>query len=46
MEGRYDKKAFRRLVNVLLTLLDIHLSETQIRFKVPSGVYGLSFVAF
>ena len=46
LKGRYDKKAFKRLVNVLLTLFEMHLSEKNFRFKVPSGVYGLSFVAF
>jgi len=43
---RHDKKAFRRLINALLTLFDMHLSKAQIRLKVPSGEYGLSFVAF
>jgi hypothetical protein len=46
MKGRYDKKAFRRLLDVLLSLFDMHLSERHIRLKVPSGEYGLSFVAF
>ncbi len=39
LKGRYDKKAFRRLLNALLTLFDMHLSERQFRFKVPSGEY-------
>jgi hypothetical protein len=46
MKGRYDKKAFRRLLNALLSLFDMHLSKRHIRLKVPSGEYGLSFVAF
>jgi len=46
VKGGYDKKTFRRLINVLLTLFDMHLSERHFRFKAPSGVYGLSFVAF
>jgi hypothetical protein len=46
IKGRHEKKAFRRLYNVLLTLFDMHLSKIHIRLKVPSGVYGLSFVAF
>jgi hypothetical protein len=46
MKVRYDKKAFRRLHNVLLSLFDMHLSKRHIRLKVPSGEYGLPFVAF
>jgi len=46
LKNRYDKKAFRRLLNALLTLFDMHLSKAHLRFKVPSGEYGLSFVAF
>jgi len=46
LKGRHDKKAFRRLHNALLSLFDMHLSKAHIRFKVPSGEYGLSFVAF
>jgi hypothetical protein len=46
LKGRYDKKAFRRLLNALLTLFDMHLSEIHIMLKAPSGEYGLSFVAF
>jgi|WetSurMetagenome_2_1015567.scaffolds.fasta_scaffold280196_2 hypothetical protein len=34
-EGGYDKKAFRRLLNVVLTLFDMHLSKKRFRFKVP-----------
>ena len=37
VKGRYDKKAFRRLLNALLSLFDTHLSEIHIRLKVPSG---------
>jgi len=43
---RHDKKAFRRLHNALLSLFGMHLSKVHIRFKVPSGEYGLFFVAF
>jgi hypothetical protein len=49
LKGRYDKKAFRfssanppecgQLLNALVTLFDMHLSERQFRFKVPSGEY-------
>jgi hypothetical protein len=46
LKGRYDKKAFRRLLNALLTLFDIHLFKIHIWLKVPSGEYGLFFVAF
>jgi len=46
MKVGYDKKAFRRLLNALLSLFGMHLSKEHIRFKVPSGEYGLSFVAF
>jgi hypothetical protein len=46
MKGRHDKKAFRRLNNALLSLFDMHISKIHIRLKVPSGEYGLSFVAF
>jgi len=46
MKDRYDKKTFRRLHNALLSLFDMHLSERHIKLKVPSGEYGLSFVAF
>jgi len=27
LKGRHDKKAFRRLLDALLTLFDMHLSE-------------------
>jgi len=37
LKGRHDKKAFRRLINALLTLFGMHLSKVQIRLKVPSG---------
>jgi hypothetical protein len=40
VKGRHDKKAFRRLLNALLTLFDMHLSKANIRLKVPSGEYG------
>ncbi len=33
-------------INALLSLFDIHLSKKYLRLKVPSGEYGLSFVAF
>jgi len=46
MKGIYDKKVIWRLHNVLLSLFDILLSKVHIRLKVPSGEYGLSFVAF
>jgi len=46
MKGRYDKKAFKRLHNALLSLFDLHLSERRIRLKEPSGEYGSFFVAF
>jgi hypothetical protein len=46
MKGRYDKKAFKRLDNALLTLFDLHLSERRVRLKAPSGEYGSIFVAF
>jgi hypothetical protein len=56
MKGRYDKKVIwfssanppecGRFHNVLLSLFDILLSKVHIRLKVPSGEYGLSFVAF
>jgi hypothetical protein len=56
LKDRHDKKAFRfssanppecgRLINALLALFDMHLSKRLIRLKVPSGEYGLSFVAF
>jgi hypothetical protein len=46
LKGRHDNKTFRRLFNALLSLFDIHLSKAHIRLKVPSGEYGLSFVAF
>jgi len=46
MKGGYDKKAFKRLNNVLLTLFDLHLPERHIRLKAPSGEYGSIFVAF
>ena len=42
LKERHDNKAFRRLLDVLLTLFDKHLSKMHIRFKVPSGEYGLS----
>jgi hypothetical protein len=45
LKSRYDKKAFRRLLNVLSSLFDKHLSIKHIKLKVPSGEYGLSFVA-
>ena len=37
LKGRYDKKAFRRLLKTLLSLFDMHLSEIYISLKVPSG---------
>jgi len=46
MEGRYDKKTFKRLRNALISLFDMHLSIKHIRLKVPAGEYELSFVAF
>ncbi len=46
LKGRHDKKVFRRLLDVLLTLFDMHLYKIHIKLKVPSGEYGLSFVAF
>ena len=46
LKGRYDKKAFKRLHNALLSLFDIHSSKKHIRLKVPLGEYGLFFVAF
>ena len=46
LKGRHDKKAFRRLLDVLLALFDMHLYKTHIKLKVPSGEYELSFVAF
>ena len=46
VKGRHDKKAFRRLLNVLLSLFDIHISERHTRLKVSSGESGLIFVAF
>jgi hypothetical protein len=46
VKGGYDRKAFRRLHNALLSLFDMHLSEVHIRLKVPSGEYGSIFVAF
>jgi len=46
LKERRDKKAFRRLLDVLLTLSDKLLSKRHIRFKAPSGEYGLSCVLF
>ena len=46
MKGRYDKKVIWRFHNVLLSLFDILLFKAHIRLKVPSGEYGLFFVAF
>jgi hypothetical protein len=46
LKGRFNKKAFRRLHNALLSLFDMHLSKMHIRLKAPSGEYGLSYVAF
>ncbi len=46
LKERHDKKAFRRLLDVLLTLFDRHLSKRHIRLKAPLGEYGLSYVAF
>jgi len=46
IKSGYDKKFIWRLRNVLLSLFDILLSKIHIRLKVPSGEYGLSFVAF
>jgi len=46
LKGRHDKKAFRRLLNALLPLFDMHLSKRHLRLKVASGEYGSIFVAF
>ena len=46
LKNRYEKKAFRRLLNVLSTPVRKHLLNGHIRLKAPSGEYGLSFVAF
>jgi hypothetical protein len=40
LKESHDKKAFRRLLDVLLTLFDSHLSKRHIRLKAPLGEYG------